>query len=115
MRDKEMSRRKNIVGDVTGAFGDMGILLPIVIGLVVVKGFDCATIFCWVGLVAIVTGMWAKIPMSVQPFKAATILLLCSSFPREVLFACSILLGVVFLLLGLTGKVYLLGRLSRNG
>jgi hypothetical protein len=96
---------RSFLGDVLGAFGDQGILIPIVVGLIALKGFSPQALLLWVGLAYLVTGAWARVPMSVQPFKAACILFLCSTYSSDVLFATSLVLGALFLVLGVTGKI----------
>jgi len=47
--------RRAHIGDLTGAFGDLGTLLPLAAGLVLVAGVDPAGFFIAFGLATVVT------------------------------------------------------------
>jgi len=53
-------------------FADLGTFLPLVLGLIVVAGFDPVGLLGF-GLFAIVTGVVYRRPIAVQPMKAAVV------------------------------------------
>ena len=53
-----------------GAFGDLGTLVPFVVGYISVNRLDPQGVLLGFGLLAIATGVYFRTPMSVQPMKA---------------------------------------------
>lgn len=57
------------VAEISGALGDLGTFLPLVVGLVKVAGLDLGTTLLFTGVYNIITGILFEIPMPVQPMK----------------------------------------------
>jgi MFS superfamily molybdate transporter len=53
-----------------GAFGDLGTLIPFVVGYITITRLDAQGVLLGFGLLAIATGLYFRTPMSVQPMKA---------------------------------------------
>ena len=58
------------IREAAGAFGDLGTLIPFVVGYVTVTGLDAAGILVGFGLFNIAAGVVFKTPMAIQPMKA---------------------------------------------
>jgi MFS superfamily sulfate permease-like transporter len=58
------------LGELAGAFGDLGTLLPFVIGYITINKLDPAGILLSFGLFKVFTGFRFKTPMPIQPMKA---------------------------------------------
>ena len=56
--------------ELAGAFGDLGTLLPIVVGMILINGLSPSTVFLAFGLFYLVTGYHFRLPVPVQPLKA---------------------------------------------
>ncbi len=95
--------------ELAGAFGDIGTDLPLLIGLVVSAHLDAASVFSLYGFMQIATGLYYGIPMPVQPLKAMAALVLTKGLSAGTLAGGGLVVGVVMLLLSLTG---LLGRIA---
>ncbi len=104
-----------LLGEATGALGDLGTFVPLVIGLVALVGMDAATILVFAGLANIVTGLIFRIPIAVQPMKAIAALAIAGAMtnntmmPGEVAVAGMAVGACLLLLVGLR----LIDRLNR--
>ena len=58
------------VREVAGAFGDLGTLIPFLIGYVTITGLEPQNLLLAFGLTAIISGLYFRTPMPVQPMKA---------------------------------------------
>lgn len=58
------------VHELAGAFGDLGTLIPFVVGYVVISQFDPAPILISFGILKIFVGLYFKTPVPIQPMKA---------------------------------------------
>jgi hypothetical protein len=58
----------------SGAFGDIGTDLPLIVGIVLVSGLDPAKVFLMFGIMQALTGVIYGMPMPVQPLKAVAVI-----------------------------------------
>ena len=56
--------------ELAGTFGDLGTLVPFVVGYITITRLDPQGVLLGFGLLAVVTGPYCRIPMPVQPMKA---------------------------------------------
>jgi MFS superfamily sulfate permease-like transporter len=102
------------VGEVGGAFGDLGTFVPFVVGYLAVTGLDPGNILVPFGLAQIAVGLFYRTPLAVQPMKA--IASAAVSQPTVVtagaIQAAGLFTGVLWLALGLTGVASRLARLA---
>ncbi|HBG18257.1 MAG TPA: hypothetical protein DDY32_03005, partial [Desulfobulbaceae bacterium] len=56
--------------ELAGAFGDLGTLLPIVVGMIFINKLSPSSVFLTFGLFYLVTGYYYRLPVPVQPLKA---------------------------------------------
>lgn len=102
------------VRELNGAFGDLGTLIPFVLGYVTVNRLDPAGILTPLGLLMVVAGLWFRTPMPVQPMKA--IAAIAVSQPAlatpGAIWAGGLFTGIFWLGLGLTGVVERVARLA---
>jgi len=90
----------------SGACGDLGTFIPHVIGAMTVAGLAPAGILFGFAAFLISTGLYYGLPLPVQPMKAISAVILTGGLrPGE-----GITIGVVLLMLGITGWI---GRLAR--
>lgn len=91
-----------------GAFGDLGTLIPFVVGYIGMVGMDPFGILFAFGISLIVCGAYYRTPMPVQPMKAAGAVAVTQAAQTAVItpaavVGASLATGVIWLLLGLTG------------
>ncbi|KXX73435.1 Molybdate transporter 1 [Madurella mycetomatis] len=103
--------RDSPAAEISGALGDLGTLLPLMIALALQGSIDLASTLVFSGLFNIVTGLLFGIPLPVQPMKAIASSALTSHTPLPVVTASGALVSLAVLFLSLTGLIRLLTRL----
>ncbi|HEU5175482.1 MAG TPA: putative sulfate/molybdate transporter [Gemmatimonadaceae bacterium] len=96
--------------ELSGAFGDMGTDLPLLIGMLVASGLDAASVLIVFGVLQIATGIVYRMPMPVQPLKAVAAIVITQRIAPPVLFGGGLAIGVLMLLLATTGMLGWIGR-----
>lgn len=97
-------------GEVSGALGDLGTFLPHIIGAITVVGMAPAGILSTFGLFYLASGAFYRIPMAVQPMKAASASVLVEPMSAGAIAGAGIVVGVFFLVLGATGLITRIAR-----
>lgn len=107
---KYLSKVKQFMWDVSGAFGDIGVLFPIAIALIAKNGFNPTALFLAAGLFYIVSAYYFKITMPVQPLKAMSAIAIAAGLSVEVINAAGIAMGIVLFVIAVTGLSVRLGN-----
>ncbi|RMF09483.1 MAG: hypothetical protein D6762_03540, partial [Candidatus Neomarinimicrobiota bacterium] len=94
----------------SGALGDLGTLLPLAYALVLYTGFPPERLFFLWGLTYLVTGVVFKIPLSVQPLKAMTVIAISTGLSPVLLSSTAVYYGLLLLVLVATGMIDALQR-----
>jgi MFS superfamily sulfate permease-like transporter len=79
------------------------VLVPITAALVLGNGLDAGTALVGVGLLYLLSGLYFRVPVPVQPIKAAAAIAIARDLPPETLATAGVLLGASLLILGATG------------
>lgn len=99
--------------ELAGSFGDLGTLLPIVVGMILINKLSPTTVFLSFGIFYILTAWYYKLPVPVQPLKAVGAIAI--AFPGQitesVIGASGVIFGALLLLFSMTGLVDRLARL----
>jgi SulP family sulfate permease len=99
--------------ELAGSFGDLGTLLPIVVGMILINKLSPTTVFLSFGIFYLVTGFFFRLPVPVQPLKAVGAIAI--AFPNQitesVIGASGVIFGALLLLFSLTGFVDKLAKL----
>ena len=93
-----------------GALGDLGTLLPLAIGLILINGLSPAGLFLSVGLFYIFSGMYYGVTVPVQPMKVIGAYAITTGMNASQITASGFLMGLVLLIIGATGIIGLIGR-----
>jgi hypothetical protein len=96
--------------ELAGAFGDIGTDLPLVVGLILAAGLDSASALIMFGAMQVLTGLVYGMPMAVQPLKAMAALVIAQKLSGNVLFGGGLAIGIIMLLLTVTGLITWLAR-----
>lgn len=96
--------------EAAGAFGDLGVLVPIAVAMIVVNGLSATAVVVPAGLLYVAAGLVFRVPVPVQPLKAFGAIAIALQLGAEEIAAGAILLGGTFLVLGASG---LLDRAAR--
>lgn len=89
--------------EIAGAFGDIGTLLPLAVLVVRVNELNPTVVFGVVGAAYVLSGLYYRIPMSVQPLKSFLALAIGLGLSAPVIGAGALIMGGSLLVLGLTG------------
>jgi predicted benzoate:H+ symporter BenE len=101
---------RSLIGECSGACGDLGTFIPHVIGAMTVAGLAPAGVLFGFGAFLISTGLFYGLPLPVQPMKAVSAVILTDGLRPGEVAAAGMMLGAVLLVLGTTGWI---GRLAR--
>ncbi|NOZ59901.1 MAG: sulfate permease [Euryarchaeota archaeon] len=95
--------------EAAGSLGDLGTLLPLALGMILLNGVSAVGLFFMVGLFYILAGAYYRIPMPVQPMKVIGAYAIASYavITPSTIYAAALLVGVLLLLLGVTGLIEL--------
>lgn len=96
--------------ELAGAFGDIGTDLPLIIGMILAAGLDSASVLVMFGLMQVFTALVYGIPMAVQPLKAVAVIVITQRIAPELLYGGGLAIGVVMLLLTVSGGIDWLAR-----
>lgn len=97
--------------EMSGALGDLGTLLPLMLGVIVVAGLGALPVVMGFGFAYIATALTYRLPIPVQPMKAVAAVLLTTGVTTGAVAASGVMIGVIFLVLAVTGWIDRLGRL----
>jgi MFS superfamily sulfate permease-like transporter len=102
--------RRRFLLECSGACGDLGTFIPHVIGAMTVAGLAPAGVLFGFATFLIATGLFYGLPLPVQPMKVISAVILTGGLRPGEVAAAGIMIGVVLLVLGITGWI---GRLAR--
>jgi sulfate permease, SulP family len=89
--------------EMAGALGDLGVLVPIAVALIVKNGLTPTAVLLPAGLLYVVAGLIYRLPVPVQPLKAFGAIAIAHGFGANDIAAGALLMGVLFLGLGASG------------
>ena len=96
--------------ELSGAFGDLGTDLPLLVGMVLAAHLDAPSVLVMFGLMQVATGLAYRMPMPVQPLKAVAALVITGKVAAATLYGGGLAIGITMFVLAVTG---LLGWLAR--
>ncbi len=99
-----MRRFFSFAKEITGAFGDIGIFIPLSIALVKGCGVSHAALFGAAAAAAFFAGVFYKVPMPVQPLKAMAAISLSLGLSQSVISSAALWMGGIMLLLSFFKK-----------
>ncbi len=102
---------KRFMWDLSGAFGDIGVLFPIAIALIAKNGFNPTALFLMAGIFYIASAYYFKITMPVQPLKAMSAIAIATGLSSNVINAAGIVMGIILLIMAFTGLSVRLGNI----
>jgi len=100
-----MHRLQRVLGDVSGAFADLGTFLPLVVGAVLVSGLDPTGVLVGFGAFALGTAMVYRRPVPVQPMKAVAAMAVAGALTPAAVAASGMLVGLSLLALAWSGAI----------
>lgn len=91
--------------ELAGSLGDLGTLLPLAFGLIILNGLDSTTTFISIGLYYILTGLYFGVTVPVQPMKVISAYAIANAMSASQISAAAIWMGLLLLVLGITGTM----------
>lgn len=105
-----MTERPTLAGEIGGAFGDLGTLLPIMLGAIAVAGLAPGGVLTGFGVFLLATALVYRLPLPVQPMKAIGAVLLTGGLSAGEVAASGLATGVMLIALGATGAMMWVAR-----
>ena len=99
-----------LLGETSGAFADLGTFLPLVLGLIALNQFSAQGIFLGFGLFAILSALFYRCPIPVQPMKVIAALVIAQGLSPGMLQASAMLMGIILLILAFSGAITWLAK-----
>lgn len=97
--------------EVAGAVGDFGTIFPILLGVAIVcPDVNVSHFFLFLAAWFIITGLYYRLPIPIEPMKAIGAIVIAEGLCAGEIVASGIVVGVLFLLLGLVGGMTWLGE-----
>ena len=99
-----------------GAFGDLGTLIPFVVGYITINKMDPLGILLAFGIFKIFAGLYFKTPMPIQPMKAigGTAIANPELISHGMIWGSGIFTGILWLIMGLSGAIDILARITKK-
>ena len=93
-----------------GSLGDLGTLLPLTIGMIVLNKLYATNVFILVGFFYIASGIYFKVTTPVQPMKVIGAYAIAVGLTPTQIVASSLWMGILVLILGTTGLIQTIGK-----
>ncbi|MBS4012969.1 MAG: putative sulfate/molybdate transporter [Bacteroidetes bacterium] len=104
------SRIKFNRNELSGAFGDIGTDLPLIIGMLLATDLEISNTLIVFGVLQMLTAVIYGIPMPVQPLKAVALIVITQNISADVIWGGGLAIGLFMLILSLTGLLTWLSR-----
>src|SRR3989304_999009 len=89
--------------EISGAFADLGLLIPLEAALIAVNGLNPTSTLLGVGIVYIAAGWYFRLPMPVQPLKALAAIAIARELAPDVIAAGALLMSASLVILAARG------------
>ncbi|MDY7035509.1 MAG: putative sulfate/molybdate transporter [Thermodesulfobacteriota bacterium] len=96
--------------ELSGSLGDLGTLLPLTIGMIMINGLSPAGLFLSVGLFYILSGIYFGVTVPVQPMKVIGAYALATAISAPQIMAAGLLMGIFLLVIGASGLMTVIGK-----
>lgn len=97
--------------EVAGSLGDLGTLLPLAIGMILVCGLNPVGVFLSVGLFYIVGGLYYRVTVPVQPMKVVSAYAIAAGVAAVQVETAGLMIGALLVLIGGSGLISAVGRM----
>ena len=96
--------------ELAGSLGDVGTLLPLAIGMIMINGLSPSGLFFVVGLFYIFSGLYYGVTVPVQPMKVIGAYAIATAMSASQIAASGLLIGLFLLVIGSTNAITLIGK-----
>jgi predicted benzoate:H+ symporter BenE len=100
--------------ELAGAFGDLGTLIPFLVGYITLTKMDPVGVLVSFGLFKIIVGLAFKTPVPIQPMKAIGTAAISHAgvITANAIWASGLFTGLFWLVMGLTGAVTWIAKIT---
>ena len=99
--DEALPRIRFTLSEFAGSLGDFGTIIPLILAVALVaKDVNPRYILLFFGIWFIITGLYYRLPIPLEPMKAIAVIVISGSIGSTEIAAAGIILGVLFLVLG---------------
>jgi hypothetical protein len=100
--------------ELAGAFGDLGTLIPFLVGYITISQMDPVGVLVAFGLFKVFVGLYFKTPVPIQPMKAigTAAITHAGSITPGAIWASGLFSGLFWLVMGLSGAVSWIAKLT---
>ena len=96
--------------ELAGSLGDLGTLLPLAMGMILLNGLKPTGLFLTMGIFYVLAGIYYGVTVPVQPMKVIGAYAIATAMDASHITAAGYLMGLVLLLIGATGAITFIGR-----
>ncbi len=96
--------------ELAGSFGDLGTILPLAIGMILINGLHPMGLFLGVGLYYVFAGLYFRVTSPVEPMKVIGAYAIATGITAGQIQASSLWVFLFLLIIGATGIITLIGR-----
>jgi len=96
--------------EIAGSLGDLGTLLPIAIGMILINGLSPMGMLFSIGIYYILSGMYFGITVPVQPMKVIGAYAIATAMTPSQVLASAALMGLFLLIIGGTNAITFIGK-----
>ncbi|XPV76980.1 MAG: putative sulfate/molybdate transporter [Desulfovibrio sp.] len=97
--------------EIAGSLGDIGTLLPLAVGMIMINGVSGAGLFFSVGLLYILGGLYYGVPIAVQPMKVISAYAIAMALTPTQISASGLIMGGFLLIIALTGAIDVISKI----
>ncbi|MDJ0722973.1 MAG: putative sulfate/molybdate transporter, partial [Desulfobacterales bacterium] len=97
--------------ELAGSMGDLGTLLPIAIGMILINGLDPTGVLVAIGVFYILSGLYFRLTVPVQPMKVIGAYALATTLAPAQITAAGLIVGAGLLTVGATNVITPISRL----
>jgi SulP family sulfate permease len=96
--------------ELAGSLGDLGTILPLAIGMILINGLNPLGLFLGVGLYYVFSGLYFRVTSPVEPMKVIGAYAIATGISASQIQASSLWIFLFLLIIGGTGIITLIGR-----
>jgi len=110
----EIAGNRYDLQELAGAFGDLGTLIPFLVGYITISQMDPVGVLVAFGLFKIFVGLYFKTPVPIQPMKAIGTVAIthAGAITPGAIWASGLFSGLFWLVMGLSGAVSLIAKIT---
>lgn len=93
-----------------GSLGDLGTLLPLALGMILINGLHPNGVFFCIGVFYVLSGLFFGVTTPVQPMKVIGAYAIATSLSAPQIMAASLLMAILLMSIGISGAIDWLAR-----